>query len=72
MQICNTPREYFMGNEPNPTERSIEVSILTEKMGKAFKREIQNKEIFKRNNEHEIRQGFKDLFINLSADYIAI
>ena len=41
-------------------------------MGKVWKKELQNKEAFKRNNEHQIQQAFKDLFINLSADYILI
>lgn len=72
MQICNTPREYFMGNQPDPSDKYLEVSVLTEKMGKVWRKELQNKDLFKRNNEHEIRQAFKDLFINMSADMIVI
>jgi hypothetical protein len=61
-----------MGNTPDPTDRFLEVSVLTEKMGKVWRKDLQNKDLFKRNNEHEIRQAFKDLFINMSADLIVI
>jgi len=61
-----------MGNPPDPSDRFLEVSILTEKMAKVYRKELENKDLFKRNNENEIRQAFKDLFINMSADMIVI
>ncbi len=37
IQICNTPKPYFFGYRPNPTNEFIELSILTSTSGKIFR-----------------------------------
>ena len=43
VQICNLPREYFLGNPPNPISDELEMAVLTESAGKSFRKEITNK-----------------------------
>lgn len=43
LQICNTPKEYFFGNKPNPMSDTLELSILTTANAKLFKSEMDSK-----------------------------
>lgn len=43
LQICNTPREYFFGNKPNPASEFLELSLLTHTNAKVFRTEIDTK-----------------------------
>jgi hypothetical protein len=52
--ISNLPSEYFLGNEPNPSEEALQLSILTDKNGKVFREEIKNKKWFKGESLEEV------------------
>lgn len=38
IQICNTPREYFLGKKPQPSSPLMEMTMLTSNNGKLFQK----------------------------------
>ena len=62
LQLCNFSRPYFMGNSADPSIDMLQMAVLTENNGKIFRKEITNRENFRRFHESEIIQAFKDLF----------
>lgn len=38
IQICNAPREYFIGKKPNPSKPYLELTVLTANNDKLFRK----------------------------------
>lgn len=38
IQVCNSPREYFLGKKPQPGSTLMEMTILTSNNGKLFQK----------------------------------
>ena len=48
IQICNIPKDYFVGRKPDPSSPFLEMTILLDLYGKKFRKEIVNKDNFKK------------------------